>query len=200
MGFWGFGVLGVRTGLAFSCAPAEAAIITAIVKQNHRKQFFMKRTPGNRSIDKFPHCRSKACQIAAAMRAGPSIHAQAVHFNQPTNRGRGHHRHGGVGRRGQDRRRAAVPVAGRALRQGPSPSQGVCLRGWRLLLARPGPGRPDARNAELPGPRLRGGQEEDRRRVAGRAKLINFRKSGSLNFVSIKFIMAIATFTHNSNH
>jgi hypothetical protein len=39
--------------------------------------------------------------------------------------GRRHHRHGGVGRRGQDRGQAAVPAAGRPLRQRASPTEKV---------------------------------------------------------------------------
>ncbi len=84
--------------------------------------------------------------------------------------GRGRHdRHGGLGRGGQDRGQAAVPAARRALRPATAkPNRGVRLRRRRLLLPGPGPRGPGARDAQLPRPRLLGGQDEDRRRVAGR--------------------------------
>ena len=46
--------------------------------------------------------------------------------------------------------------------------QGLRLRRRRLLLAGQGPRGPGARDAQLPRPRLHGGQDEDRRRVARR--------------------------------
>ncbi len=47
----------------------------------------------------------------------------------------GVHRHGGVGRRGEDRARAAVPVAGRSIREWRGRRQGLGLRRRRLLLS-----------------------------------------------------------------
>ena len=72
------------------------------------------------------------------------------------------------GTRSPRSRKAAVPAAGRPLRRRQRQPQGVRLCGRRLLL--PGQGRPAAegRDAQLPRPRLLRGQDEDRRRLAGR--------------------------------
>src|SRR5450830_1463701 len=80
--------------------------------------------------------------------------------------GHRHHRHGGVGRRGQDRAKALVPAAGRPLWQRPAQPQNLCLRSWRLLLPGPGPQQAQGRDAQLHRPRLHRGQEEDRWRLA----------------------------------
>ena len=81
----------------------------------------------------------------------------------------GHDRHGGVGRGGEDRGQAAVPPAGRApRRRPPGRSARLRLRGRRLLLPRQGHSQAQGRDAELPRPRLHGGEDEDRRRAARR--------------------------------
>ena len=79
--------------------------------------------------------------------------------------GRGrHHRHGGVGRGGEDRRQAAVPPAGRASRpHRRSARVRLCRR--RLLLSRQGSVGAARRNARLSRSRLQRRQDEDRRRT-----------------------------------
>ncbi|CAA9426184.1 MAG: mandelate racemase/muconate lactonizing enzyme family protein, partial [uncultured Ramlibacter sp.] len=82
--------------------------------------------------------------------------------------GHRHHRHGGVGRRGEDRGQAAVPVAGRALRRRQAAAEGLRLRRRWLLLPRQGRHATEGRDAQVPRPRLLGREDEDRRRYAGR--------------------------------
>ncbi len=67
--------------------------------------------------------------------------------------------------RREDRRPAAVPAARRALRQRHAEPPRLRLRGRRLLLARPGHRRPDARDAGLSRSRL---HRSSRRRSAAR--------------------------------
>ncbi len=81
---------------------------------------------------------------------------------------RRHDRHGGVGRSGQDRRQAAVPTAGRALRQRQAEPQGSSSTRPAATTTPGRTSKPQGRDAQLPRPRLHGGQEEDRRRIARR--------------------------------
>ena len=79
--------------------------------------------------------------------------------------GRGrHHRHGGMGRGGEDRRQAAVPPARRASRTtGQSARVRLCRR--RLLLSRQGSVGAARRDARLSRSRLQRREDEDRRRA-----------------------------------
>src|SRR5471030_812795 len=76
--------------------------------------------------------------------------------------------HGELGCGGQDRRQAAVPAAGGPLRQRHAGQEDLRLRGGRLLLSGPEPRCAEGRDAQLYRSRLHGGEEEDRRRLAGR--------------------------------
>ena len=83
---------------------------------------------------------------------------------RPLGRGR-HHRHGGVGRGGENRRQAAVPAAGRAARRRPP------IRACSSMppAATTIPARTTPRCArkcgQLSRSRLHGGEDEDRRRT-----------------------------------
>ncbi len=84
-----------------------------------------------------------------------------------------------MGCRGQDRGQAAVPVAVRALRRRQAQPEDFRLRRRWLLL--PGARLQEAagRDEELHRPRLHGGQEEDRRRLARRRPAPHRRDHGS---------------------
>ena len=73
-----------------------------------------------------------------------------------------------MGCRRENRRQAPFPTAGGALRKRKARPEDIRLRRRRLLLPRAGPRQAQGRDAQLPRPRLHGGQEEDRRRLAGR--------------------------------
>ena len=83
--------------------------------------------------------------------------------------GRGRHdRHGGLGRRRQDRGQAALPAARRALRRREADRRVFVYAAGGYYY----PGKDDcalrARDAQLPRPRLHRREDEDRRRVARR--------------------------------
>ena len=78
------------------------------------------------------------------------------------------HRHGGVGRDGEDPWQAAVARAVGALQRRQVRRQGARLLGRRLLLPRQGEAGPPGRDAPVPRPRLQADEDEDRRRAARR--------------------------------
>ena len=77
-------------------------------------------------------------------------------------------RHGGVGRRREDRRQAALSPARRPLQRRQGRRQSVRLCGRRLLLSRQEPQGAEGRDAQVSRPRLLGGQAQNRRRIARR--------------------------------
>ena len=81
--------------------------------------------------------------------------------------GGGRHRHGGLGRGGQNRAQAPLPPARRPLQQRCRRKPGVRLRCGRLLLPRERDPGTAGRNAPLPGCRVPSGEDQDRRGLPG---------------------------------